>query len=124
MRYFVQESKVDTLTTEDTMDDPEYLQITPGGYSLYPMHDSLRLLDAHLIFEPLLSCLGVMPQQMVSNLSGSTGMLLFITWLTLCVPVLWMYKSVWPFNVSSHIMTCVRSGCDLITHNIKTIKGK
>jgi len=90
----VQESKVDTLTTEDTMEDPEYLQITPGGYSLYPMHDSLRLLDAHLIFEPLLSCLGVMPQQMVSNLSGSAGMLLFITWRTLCVPVLWMYRSV------------------------------
>jgi hypothetical protein len=101
------------------MDDPEYLQITPGGYSLYPMHDSLRLLDAHLIFEPLLSCLGVMPQQMVSNLSGSTGML-----LTLCVPVLWMYKSVWPVNISSHNMTCVRTGCHLITHNIKTIKGK
>ena len=77
--FCVQESKVDTLTTEDTMDDPDYLQISPGGYSLYTMHDSLRLLDAHLIFEPLLSCLGVMPQQMVSNLSGSTGMLLFVT---------------------------------------------
>jgi hypothetical protein len=71
---FLQESKINTLTTEDTLEDPEYLQMTPGGYSLYPMHDSLRLLDAHLIFEPLLSCLGVMPQQMISNLSGSTGM--------------------------------------------------
>ena len=90
----MQESKVNTLTTEDTVDDPGYLQITPGGYSLYPMHDSLRLLDAHLIFEPLLCCLGVMPQQMVSNLSGATGMLLFMTWLTLCVPVLWMCKGV------------------------------
>ncbi|XP_069702783.1 bridge-like lipid transfer protein family member 1 isoform X3 [Periplaneta americana] len=67
------ESKINTLTTEDTLEDPEYLQMTAGGYSLYPMHDSLRLLDAHLIFEPLLSCLGVMPQQMISNLSGSAA---------------------------------------------------
>ena len=67
----LQESKINTLTTEDTLDDPEYLQT--GGYSLYPMHDSLRLLDAHLIFEPLLSCLGVMPQQMISNFSGTSG---------------------------------------------------
>lgn len=74
MSYFLQESKLNTLTTEDTLEDTEYLQMTPGGYSLYPMHDSLRLLDAHLIFEPLLSCLGVMPQQMISNLSGSAGM--------------------------------------------------
>ncbi|GLV46512.1 tweek [Carabus blaptoides fortunei] len=40
----------------------------PAGYagvSLYLMHDSLRLLDAHLIFQPQLSSLGVMPQQMV-----------------------------------------------------------
>ncbi|KAJ4439278.1 hypothetical protein ANN_07398 [Periplaneta americana] len=70
------ESKINTLTTEDTLEDPEYLQMTAGGYSLYPMHDSLRLLDAHLIFEPLLSCLGVMPQQMISNLSGSAGICL------------------------------------------------
>jgi hypothetical protein len=70
----LQDSKINTLTTEDTLEDPEYLQMTPGGYSLYPMHDSLRLLDAHMIFEPLLSCLGVMPQQMISNLSGSAGM--------------------------------------------------
>ncbi|PSN42927.1 hypothetical protein C0J52_12032 [Blattella germanica] len=74
------ESKINTLTTEDTLDDPEYLQMTAGGYSLYPMHDSLRLLDAHLIFEPLLSCLGVMPQQMISNLSGSSGKLLFFSY--------------------------------------------
>lgn len=31
------------------------------------MQDSVRLLDAHLIFEPLLTCLGVMPQQMINN---------------------------------------------------------
>jgi hypothetical protein len=73
MSCSLQESRINTLTTEDTLEDPEYLQMTLGGYSLYPMHDSLRLLDAHLIFEPLLSSLGVMPQQMISNLSGSAG---------------------------------------------------
>lgn len=47
--------------------NPDYLLLAAAGYSLYPMHDSLRLLDAHLIFEPLLSSLGVMPQQMIST---------------------------------------------------------
>jgi len=84
------------------MDDPGYLQITSGGYSLYPMYDSLRLLDAHLIFEPLLSCLGVMPQQMVSNLSGSTGMLLFMTWLTLRALVLRYEQRCVASYVSNH----------------------
>ncbi|KAF6208736.1 hypothetical protein GE061_014475, partial [Apolygus lucorum] len=46
--------------------NPDYLLLS-SGYSLYPMHDSLRLLDAHLIFEPLLSSLGVMPTQMISS---------------------------------------------------------
>lgn len=32
---------------------------------------SIRLLDAHLIFEPILTCLGVMPQQMVNNLTNA-----------------------------------------------------
>ena len=35
------------------------------------MQDSVRLLDAHLIFEPILTCLGVMPQQMINNISNS-----------------------------------------------------
>lgn len=35
------------------------------------MQDSVRLLDAHLIFEPILTCLGVMPQQMINNISYS-----------------------------------------------------
>lgn len=35
------------------------------------MHDSVRLLDAHLIFEPILTCLGVMPQQMINNIGNS-----------------------------------------------------
>lgn len=44
------------------------------GVSLYPMKDSLRLLDAHLIFQPLLSSMGVMPHQMVPSAGTSTGL--------------------------------------------------
>ncbi|CAB0018125.1 unnamed protein product [Nesidiocoris tenuis] len=54
--------------------NPDYLLLS-SGYSLYPMHDSLRLLDAHLIFEPLLSSLGVMPTQMISNSGTRTNTL-------------------------------------------------
>lgn len=53
------------MTTEDTEDS----DIQSGGF-LYPMKDSLRLLDAHLIFEPLLSSLSVMPQQMLSAIGS------------------------------------------------------
>lgn len=53
------------MTTEDTEDS----DIQSGAY-LYPMKDSLRLLDAHLIFEPLLSSLSVMPQQMLSAIGS------------------------------------------------------
>lgn len=35
------------------------------------MHDSIKLLDAHLIFEPLLTCLGVMPQQMLNKYTNA-----------------------------------------------------
>lgn len=43
-----------------------------GGASINgQMQDSTRLLDAHLIFEPILTCLGVMPQQMVNNITNS-----------------------------------------------------
>lgn len=49
------------MTTDDTEDSD-----VQSGAFLYPMKDSLRLLDAHLIFEPLLSSLSVMPQQMLS----------------------------------------------------------
>nr|XP_018906485.1 PREDICTED: uncharacterized protein KIAA1109 isoform X3 [Bemisia tabaci] len=60
---------------------PEYTLLAAGGYSLYPMHDSLRLLDAHLIFEPLLSSLGVMPQQMItSSGSGNGGVTSLESW--------------------------------------------
>ncbi|XP_059485480.1 bridge-like lipid transfer protein family member 1 isoform X2 [Neocloeon triangulifer] len=56
------ESKVTTLSTEDTVHTIETGHANPA-YNLYPMSNSLHLLDAHLIFEPLLSCLGVMPEQ-------------------------------------------------------------
>ncbi|XP_046668210.1 transmembrane protein KIAA1109 homolog isoform X3 [Homalodisca vitripennis] len=55
--------------------NPDYLLLAAAGYSLYPMHDNLRLLDAHLIFEPLLSSLGVMPQQMISNAGSGNNSL-------------------------------------------------
>ncbi|XP_075226335.1 transmembrane protein KIAA1109 homolog tweek [Lycorma delicatula] len=58
-----------------TFVNTDYLLLAAAGYSLYPMHDSLRLLDAHLIFEPLLSSLGVMPQQMISSIAGGTNSL-------------------------------------------------
>lgn len=35
------------------------------------MQDSIKLLDAHLIFEPLLTCLGVMPQQMINKYTNT-----------------------------------------------------
>ncbi|XP_011494762.1 PREDICTED: uncharacterized protein KIAA1109 [Ceratosolen solmsi marchali] len=59
------DSKINTMTTEDTEDSDEQ-----SGAFLYTMKDSLRLLDAHLIFEPLLSSLSVMPQQMLSAISS------------------------------------------------------
>ena len=59
------------VTPSGPVINSDYLLLA-NGYSLYPMHDSLRLLDAHLIFEPLLSSLGVMPQQMISNTGNIT----------------------------------------------------
>lgn len=35
------------------------------------LQEPLRILDAHLIFEPMLTCLGVMPQQMINNLANT-----------------------------------------------------
>jgi len=53
---------VTTLSNDDTVHTFEAGHANPA-YNLYPMNNSLHLLDAHLIFEPLLSCLGVMPEQ-------------------------------------------------------------
>ncbi|XP_076277865.1 transmembrane protein KIAA1109 homolog tweek isoform X5 [Lasioglossum baleicum] len=61
----LKDSKINTMTTDDTEDSDVH-----SGTLLYPMKDSLRLLDAHLIFEPLLSSLSVMPQQMLSAIGS------------------------------------------------------
>ncbi|KFB49612.1 AGAP007960-PA-like protein [Anopheles sinensis] len=42
----------------------------PAIHSVKYMQDNNRILDAHLIFEPMLTCLGVMPQQMINNVSS------------------------------------------------------
>lgn len=54
--------------------------ITPNrpSFSRSVMQDSIRLLDAHLIFEPILTCLGVMPQQMVNNIANSGNYIFLI----------------------------------------------
>ncbi|XP_055643314.1 bridge-like lipid transfer protein family member 1 isoform X2 [Toxorhynchites rutilus septentrionalis] len=43
----------------------------PEIHSIKYMQDNNRILDAHLIFEPMLTCLGVMPQQMINSISNS-----------------------------------------------------
>ncbi|CAD7085829.1 unnamed protein product [Hermetia illucens] len=48
-------------TTQRMMGDP----------SRHVLQDSIRLLDAHLIFEPILTYLGVMPQQMINKFSNA-----------------------------------------------------
>ncbi|XP_053666304.1 bridge-like lipid transfer protein family member 1 [Anopheles marshallii] len=45
-------------------------QNRPAIHSVKYMQDNNRILDAHLIFEPMLTCLGVMPQQMINNVSN------------------------------------------------------
>lgn len=58
------ESKIDMFPNEmETVDAPKDIQVAPG-VSFHPIHDSVKLLDANLIFRPLLSALGVMPQQL------------------------------------------------------------
>ncbi|XP_058456070.1 bridge-like lipid transfer protein family member 1 isoform X4 [Malaya genurostris] len=43
----------------------------PEIHSIKYIQDSHRILDAHLIFEPMLTFLGVMPQQMINSVSSS-----------------------------------------------------
>lgn len=50
----------------------------PNAGQSMMQQESVRLLDAHLIFEPILTCLGVMPQQMVNNLNNSGMHFLFV----------------------------------------------
>ncbi|KAK5638052.1 hypothetical protein RI129_012347 [Pyrocoelia pectoralis] len=67
--YRYMESKINTLQTDSSGDDHG----TDGCIALYPMQDSLRLLDAHFIFQPLLSSLGVMSRQLVNTVTGSNS---------------------------------------------------
>ncbi|CAH1110220.1 unnamed protein product [Psylliodes chrysocephalus] len=59
------ESKIDTMDIPTTS-DPDTLpkEVPPAGAPLYPIQESVRLLDANQVFQPLLSGLGVMPQQL------------------------------------------------------------
>lgn len=60
------ESKIDTLHTESSGEpgsQPKE-EIPSHGVPLYPIQESVRLLDANQIFQPLLSGLGVMQQQL------------------------------------------------------------
>ncbi|KAJ8916684.1 hypothetical protein NQ315_000329 [Exocentrus adspersus] len=73
------ESKIDTLHTESSGEAGTLLKENepPVEAPLYPIQDSVRLLDANQIFQPLLSGLGVMPQQLrfttMSDSSKSCG---------------------------------------------------
>lgn len=58
------ESKINTLQTDSSGEEALIKDNQQEGISFYPIPDSLRLLDANLIFQPLLSSLGVMPQQL------------------------------------------------------------
>ncbi|KAK9502019.1 hypothetical protein O3M35_012630 [Rhynocoris fuscipes] len=75
LRNSVVDTKLATIPEAPLHMNPETYILLTSGYSLYPMHDSLRLLDAHLIFEPLLSSLGVMPTQMISSTGSSNNTL-------------------------------------------------
>lgn len=60
------QSKINTLHTESS-GEPGTMpreDIQPTEVPLQPIQDSVRLLDANQIFQPLLSGLGVMPQQL------------------------------------------------------------
>uniref|UniRef100_A0A6P7G1L5 Transmembrane protein KIAA1109 homolog isoform X3 n=1 Tax=Diabrotica virgifera virgifera TaxID=50390 RepID=A0A6P7G1L5_DIAVI len=61
------ESKIDTMHTQSSGDRdtlPKEEEVPSTGVPLYPIQESVRLLDANQVFQPLLSGLGVMPQQL------------------------------------------------------------
>ncbi|CAH1991192.1 unnamed protein product [Acanthoscelides obtectus] len=70
------ESKIcDTLHTESS-GEPGTLpreEIPTHEAPLYPIQDSVRLLDANQIFQPLLTALGVMPQQLRFTTMSESG---------------------------------------------------
>lgn len=56
---------------ESLLETKRTMTPTRPAFGTSVVQDSLRLLDAHLIFEPILTCLGVMPQQMVNNITNA-----------------------------------------------------
>ncbi|KAL7044402.1 hypothetical protein ACKWTF_001906 [Chironomus riparius] len=71
-------AKQQTSSTKlDDMKNENFRPMSPSRpnistFSEYPVQDSGRLLDAHLIFEPLLTCLGVMPTKRYDNQTESS----------------------------------------------------
>lgn len=69
------ESKVNTLHTESS-GEPGTLpreNLVHPEIPLHPIQESVRLLDANQIFQPLLSGLGVMPQQLRFTTMSDSG---------------------------------------------------
>lgn len=62
---------VNKENVESLLETKRTMTPTRPAFGTSVMQDSLRLLDAHLIFEPILTCLGVMPQQMVNNITNA-----------------------------------------------------
>lgn len=82
----------DTDAGENGVPNKELQSGDMAGVSLYPIHDSVRLLDANLIFQPLLCALGVMPQQLRFTTITDSSELFNFQWRTfeflLCLFVL------------------------------------
>ncbi|XP_055837347.1 bridge-like lipid transfer protein family member 1 isoform X6 [Episyrphus balteatus] len=74
--YFWMAKQQEIKKKLDGLSDKEIIRPAPTKIAeQFPtrgiFQDSIKLLDAHLIFEPLLTCLGVMPQQMVNKISNA-----------------------------------------------------
>ncbi|XP_023176913.2 transmembrane protein KIAA1109 homolog isoform X3 [Drosophila hydei] len=75
--YFWMAKQQDNNKKKEHSTEKEHARPAPPKLHGHPqargtiMQDSIKLLDAHLIFEPLLTCLGVMPQQMINKFSNA-----------------------------------------------------
>ncbi|XP_046402633.1 transmembrane protein KIAA1109 isoform X3 [Ischnura elegans] len=67
------ESKLNTMTTDETLEEATMIPNGPSNIPVANYSSSLHLLDAHLIFEPLLTCLGVMPGQINAGSVGAAS---------------------------------------------------
>lgn len=59
----IQEPKTKKPIIPASKMNPRAVAAALPACSLYPLHGSLMLLDAHLVFQPLLAALGVSPHQ-------------------------------------------------------------